>query len=120
MTAKRLAALDRGEQPHLAVVPSELGGGTPLPQEAFYNPNDPVSEGNDPYLHGDPGTPGASQVIGYATQLDSAPVVPWGAPEPPKHDGVLVKVRDGNLYVDGQLADPDRFIDGMRLAIKLT
>jgi hypothetical protein len=101
--------------------------GIPLPEVATYDPN----EDEPAVLNGDrlpDGSPrwteehntGASQVIGYAQLLDDAPVVPFRQPEPPKHGGMLVKVRDGNLYVDGQLADPDEFITGMRMAIKLT
>lgn len=57
----------------------------------------------------------------YAPQIKRhAPDSYKGPVEPLDNEGVRVKARNGVLYVDGQPADLQAFIDGLRLAVRIS
>lgn len=72
----------------------------------------------------DPGTPGAEVVMGPINK-DSQSFMndirdAVGPVEPDDDRGVWVKVRNGTLYVDGVVAGVESFINGIRLAVRIS
>jgi len=94
-----------------------------LPLKSGYDTPDAES---DAIIAGDPGTPGDEVVMGPATSFmqdvkqvlgDESTSVPV---EPSNDKGVRVKARNGILYVNGEPANLEVFIAGLRLAVRIS
>lgn len=90
---------------------------------------DDIDQG-DTAAEADYGTPGDEVVMGGSQRLiddirnvvepEHLPPTHPAPVEPSNDEGVRVKARNGVLYVDGQPANLQAFIDGLRLAVRIS